>query len=141
MKTLDINGDPFPPEWNHTIRSRSSLKIRAVNVAGTRKGARRVQAPARARKHSGSDAPAQNARQHGERGETSLPSPSLHHPPALSAPTSPRSVDHCLVFHLGASQRAHLGVRPAASGATVAASLHLGSSIGQGVPKNCRRPG
>ena len=24
MKTLDINGDPFHPEWNYTIRPRSS---------------------------------------------------------------------------------------------------------------------
>jgi hypothetical protein len=24
MKTLDINGDPFHPEWNYTINPRSS---------------------------------------------------------------------------------------------------------------------
>jgi hypothetical protein len=24
MKNLDINGDPFHPEWNYTIRPRSS---------------------------------------------------------------------------------------------------------------------
>ena len=34
MDALDITGDAFHPEWNYTIRPRSTSPIEAVNVAG-----------------------------------------------------------------------------------------------------------